>query len=242
MRKVLLYVVVAALVLGLTGSVASAEKELVVKQLESVEATPLNMVPLGVLEACQVGNLNAAAYAITNFIVPPEDYKFAFDPLATCTVCPIGFRVTTVHAYLQTAGACTIVMSVDVEEAEYSTPNCTSPGQVWCASDLYNVNIPQAGLWDIALPISCDCLTMERMYLLGIHIESATCTPALITDAGPAVLCTNWNNYGAGWYDLLTAFPTWPGNLKFFADAECCTPPVPVEGESWGAIKKLYDN
>jgi hypothetical protein len=70
-----------------------------------------------------------------------------------------------------------------------------------------------------------------------------TCTSAniaLITDAGPAVLCTNWNNYGSGWYDLLAAFPTWPGQLKFFADADCCSPPTPVDDSTWGRLKSLY--
>ena len=31
-------------------------------------------------------------------------------------------------------------------------------------------------------------------------------------------------------------------DLKIFADAECCSPPVPAEGKSWGAIKELYEN
>ena len=242
MRQVLWCVVAAALVLCVSGSVATAGKELVIKQLEAVEATPLDFGPVGSMQSCQVGNLNGAPYwLINNFVLPPEDYKLTFDPLATCTICPMGFRVLKVHALLQTAGACTIVLSADVEEAVYPTPGCPSPGPVWCASPLYQFNIPQAGLWNVGIPISCDCLAMGRKYLLSVHVESATCTPSLVTDAGPAVLCANWNNYGTGWYDLFAAFPTWPGQLKFFADAECCSPPVPVEGKSWGAIKELYE-
>lgn len=239
MRHALWSVLCIALVLSLSGTIATAEKEVVVEPVTAVEVTPFDFLS-GTMFDCQVGNLNPAAWAISNFIVPPEDYKLTFNPLATCTVCPLGFRVLTVRAFLQTAGACTIVMGVDVEEAVYPTPNCPSPGPVMCASPLYTVNIPQAGLWNIGLPISCDCLTPNRMYLLSVHLESATCTPALITDAGPALLCYNWNNYGTGWYDLVGAFPDWPGQLKFFAEAECCSPPVPVEGKSWGAIKELY--
>jgi hypothetical protein len=234
--------VAAVLVVGLAGSAATAGKELVVRELETIEATPVDLGVFGALQNCQVGNLNPAAWAISNFLLPPEDYKLAFDPMATCTVCPMGFQVTTVRIYLQTAGACTIVMSVDVEEAVYPTPGCTAPGPVWCASPLYQVNIPQAGLWNIGIPITCDCLVMNLKYLLSVHFESATCTPALITDAGPAVLCTNWNNYGTGWYDLLGAFPTWPGQLKILADVDCCSPPVPAEGKNWGAIKELYED
>lgn len=242
MRHFLWCMVAAALVLVLSIGVAAAGKEPVIKQLEAVEATPLDLGTYGAMQSCQVGNLNPAAWAISNFLFPPEAYKFTFDPMATCTVCPMGFRVLKPRIFLQTAGACTIVLSVDVEEAVYPTPGCPSPGPVWCESPLYQVSIPNAGLWNIGIPISCDCLAMDRMYLLSVHFESATCTPSLITDAGPAVLCTNWNNYGTGWYDLVGAFPTWPGQLKMLADAECCSPPVPVEGKSWGAIKELYEN
>ncbi len=244
MRHLLWCMVAAVLVLGLTVAVATAGKEPVIQQIEAVEATPLVLETSGAVPCCQVGNLNPAAWLINNFLMPPEDYKLTFDPKATCTVCPVGFSVLKVHALLQVAGACTIVMSVDVEEAVYPTPGCPSPGPVSCQSVLYQVNLPQAGLYNIGIPISCGCLTMDRMYLLSVHFESVSCTPvpALTTDAGPAMLCFNWNNYGTGWVDLFAAFPTWPGQLNFFADAECCTPPVPVKEKSWGAIKDLYED
>jgi hypothetical protein len=113
------------------------------------------------------------------------------------------------------------LLSVDVEEAVYPEPDCTAPGPVWCASQLYKVNIPQAGLWNIGIPVECVCLAMDRMYLLSVHFESVSCSPvpALVTDAGPAMLCFNWKSYGAGWYDLFAAFPTWPGQLKILAGA-----------------------
>jgi hypothetical protein len=241
MRHVLLSLVVVALALGSLGVAAAAEREVTVTPVEFTIPTPLTFGPTGVPFTCQVGNLNPSAWAINSFVVPPEDYKLAFDPLATCTVCQLGFRVTSIHAFLQSRAACTIVMSVDVEEAVYQGANCPAPGTVLCSGALYQVNLPAAGLWNINLPVTCDCLTPGREYLLGVHFESATCNPDLITDAGPAVACHNWNNYGNGWYDLVGAFPTWPGQIKFFADTDCCTPPVPAEQKSWGAVKELYD-
>jgi hypothetical protein len=242
MRQLLWCLVAAVLVLGSAASVATAGREPVVRELVTLEATPVELGTFGALADCQVGNVNPAAWAINDFLFPPEAYKLTFDPTATCTVCPMGFNVTTVRVFLQTAGACQVVLSADVEEAVYQTPNCPSPGPVVCASPLYAVNLPSAGLWNVGVPITCDCLPPGQKYLLSVHFESATCTPALITDAGPALACTNWNNYGTGWYDLLGAFPTWPGQLKIFADAECCSPPVPAEGKNWGAIKELYED
>ncbi len=240
MRRLL--VSVCVLICVLSAAASYAEKELVVKDLPTITPTPIILGPSGLMQACQVGNLNPPAWAISNFIFPPEEYKLVFDPRATCSVCPIGFLVNTVHVALQTAGACTIVMEVNVEEASYPVgADCPVPGPVLCSSGLYTVNLPGAGLYDIGLPIQCSCYTMDRIYLLSFYIESSTCAPDLIVDAGPATLCTNWNNYGSGWYDLVAQFPTWPGQLLFWADAECCTPPVPVDEKTWGAIKALYE-
>jgi hypothetical protein len=244
MRHFLSILVTSALVAGLAAT-AFAEKQLDLRPIEALEATPIDvgMGPLSFEQTCQVGNLNPAAWVINNFLSPPEAYKLAFDPLATCSVCPVGFMANKVHVYLQTRAACSVVLAVDVEEAVYPTPGCTAPGPVMCSSVLYQVNLPAAGMWNIGIPIACPCLTMFKNYLLSVHFESMTCSAAnigLVTDAGPAGLCLNWNDYGTGWYDLVAAFPTWPGQLKFFADAECCTPPVPVEGKTWGAIKDIY--
>jgi len=241
MRHFLLGVIVVAFAMGWLGAAVAADREVTVTPLEYTVPMPLTFGPTGGAVNCQVGNLNPAAWAISNFVSAPEDYKLAFDPMTTCTVCPVGFKVTKVHAYLQFAAACQVVLSVDVEDAVYQGPDCPAPGPVVCASPLYTVTIPAAGMYDIAIPITCDCVPIGRDYLLSVHFESHTRVPALITDAGPAVLCLNWNDYGTGWYDIFAAFPTWPGQLKFFADAECCTPPVPADEKTWGAVKDLYE-
>jgi hypothetical protein len=247
MRRLLIGVLVVGVVSVLALGNALAERVVDPQPIDRATVTEINLGPTGFSEVCQVGNLNAPAFALSNFIVAPEEYKLTFDPKETCSVCPIGFLVNTVHFLIQTQEAMTIFCAVNVEEAEYpNSPDCPEPGELLCMSGTFQVDIPGGGLWDIGLPIACECYTMERKYLLSVHFEdiaSATGTvPDLITDAGPAALCTNWNNYGAGWYDLVDAFPTWPGDLIFFADAECCTPPVPVEDKTWGAIKDLYDN
>ncbi len=247
MRRLLLGFLFVGVVSMLAFAPALAERVVDPQPIDRATVTEINLGPAGYSEACQVGNLNSPAFALGDFAAAPEEYKLVFDPKATCSVCPIGFLVNTVHFLVQTSEAMDMVCAVNVEEAIFPTsPDCPEPGQVLCQSGFFTVNLPGAGLWDIALPIACECYTMERIYLLSVHFDSFTsatgAVPDLITDAGPATLCTNWNNYGAGWYDLVSAFPTWPGQLIFFADAECCTPPVPVEGKTWGAIKDLYDN
>lgn len=244
MRRLLLGLLFVCMVSTLAFAPALADRVVDPQPVDRATVTEINFGPTGYAQACQVGNLNPPAYALSNFAAAPEEYKLVFDPKTTCSVCPIGFLVNTVHFVVQTSMAMDIVCAVNVEEAVFpGGPDCPEPGQLLCQSGLFTVNLPGAGLWDIGLPIACECYTMERTYLLSVHFEEFIGgTPDLITDAGPATLCTNWNNYGTGWYDLVAQFPTWPGQLVFFADAECCTPPVPVEGKTWGAIKDLYDN
>jgi hypothetical protein len=245
MSRLLIITLSVVLAISLSVAAFADDRTVVVTPVKSTTATTITLGPAGPAQDCQVGNLNAPAIAIGGFIAAPESYKLAFDPGATCSTCPVGMNVTTIHIFLQTAAACDLVMGVDLEEAIYpDDPTCPNPGPVVCTSPLFNVGLPGAGLYDIALPIDCACVPVDRMYLLGVNIQSVSCAvvPDLVTDAGPATACTNWNDYGTGWYDLLAQFPTWPGNLIMFADVDCCTPPVPVEESTWGAIKALYED
>ncbi|MBI4720662.1 MAG: hypothetical protein HY770_05490 [Chitinivibrionia bacterium] len=192
---------------------------------------------------CQFGNLNPATFAVGAFMLPPEEYQLVFLPLSTCSSCEVGFGVTTIHVVLQSGAACTITMSVGIGEASYpNDPGCPEPGIEWCTSTPTLVTLPAAGLHDISIPLYCPCLAIDREYLIKLSIESASCggdVPDLVMDASPH-LCTNWNNYGSGPYDLVDQYPTWPGDLLFYAEGICCSPSVPTEHETWGAIKSLY--
>jgi hypothetical protein len=225
---------------------ALAQRQVTVKPLTDTNAQLFNMGggPGSSTQPCITGNLNAAAFAIVGFAAPPEDYAYVFNPLVGCSSCAIGFRVNTIHIMLRTAQACDIVMAVDVENVSDLDPACPgrSPGLEKCNSGLFSVSLPAGGLWDVALPIQCDCFLIDQLYLLSFEYVSSSCLPEpdLITDGLPTV-CTSWNNFGAGWLDLVTTFG-FPGNLLFYADADCCDFPIPVDPKSWGAIKALYED
>jgi hypothetical protein len=243
MRKLLLCTLAAVFVLGIAGTAAIAGKDFVAKPLQTIEATPMLVGPVTPNAACQVGNTNPPYWAISNSLIQTEAYKLVFDP-ATCYACQAGLRVTRVHMLLQVSEPTTLFMSADVEEAVYPQPWCPAPGPEWCVSSNYTVDLPGAGLWDIGLPIFCDCLPPIGQYLLGIHFGGYTsasgAVPDLITDWAPIYLCAAYNNYGLGWRDM--AYYGWPGSLCMYADVECCSGPVPVEKHSWGEVKALYKN
>lgn len=199
----------------------------------------------GIGDPCLAGNLNPAAYAIAGWLLPAA-LKHAFDPATTgdcaaiCTVQPAsGIDINAIHLYVQVEAACVLELRVDVEEVTYPTgPDCPEPGAVVCGSPTHRVYLPQAGGWVVNIPIECACLTFGKTYTLGAFVYSATCGFALGIDNTPTN-CTNWFDWGSGWKDLV-AEHNFPGNLRFWADATCCQPPVPVESRTWGSIKSLY--
>ena len=252
MRNLLSIILLVVLVPAFIVSAATAQRQPAVEPVGTIVPTPINLGTFEGQASCQVGNLNAGAWIIYSFLTPTEDYKLLFDPMLTCAACPIGLKVTKIYLYLYTKAKCTVVLSVDVERAILQSPDCYAPGPVLCQTGLYSSALPSAGGWILGIPVNVTdctacpgfgCLPMGPKYFLSVHFQSMTCTNAnigFVTDAGPAALCTNWNNDGTGWYDLLGAFPDWPGQLKFFADADCCNPPTSVDGSTWGRIKVLY--
>jgi len=192
---------------------------------------------------CQVGNLNPPAFAVSGWLAPPDWYALIFDPAATCLDCDVGIRITTVHAMLQTSAACDLVVKVSLMGVD-SPPgaNCPAPLQVLCGHFEWDVSLPSDGLWDIALPLDCMCADPDYLYALKVKITSASCEdgamPNLVTDEFPSA-CTSYNMIDGVWTDLVTTYG-FPGNLSFWADAECCWSPVSTEQNSWGEIKSIY--
>jgi hypothetical protein len=230
---------------------AHAERTVTIKPIDS--SIPVRITQFDrTAPSCVVGNTNPAYWAIGDFLLPPESYKLSFNPLSgNCPAsCPPpnwwGFKVTKIHIILMVAEPCTLTMAVDIEEAAYSGGlDCPEPSVPACGTNLLQVALTSAGAWDIGLPVDCECLGLHRKYLIGFYVESYSnaggSVPSLAADAGPTATCANYNNYGTGWFDLKSTYPSWPGNLIFFAEADCCELPVPTEEKSWGHIKKLYE-
>ena len=96
-------------------------------------------------------------------------------------------------------------------------------------------------LYDIALPIDCNCMCADETFLLTVWFESTECTAALVdlTTDDYASACTSWNYYENVWTDLVTGYG-FPGNLILSADAVCCGGASATEEATWGTIKESY--
>lgn len=197
-----------------------------------------------------VGNLNPPAQAIGGWLVGDEVYKYLFNPSEQLPNCPVGFNLLSVHMLLQFSDDPSEVypqefsLYGDLETAVYDDAlGCYVPGPEECAGPLVTITIDQPGLYDIEVPMDCPCAFIYGsdgtafMYMLSMHFVGPV-SAAIITDDIP-VGCTSWNNWGQGWFDLVTDIG-FPGELSMYGDVNCCSDPVAVEEKSWGDIKSLF--
>ena len=239
MRAVLTTIVVLA---ALSCTAAFATKKIVVKPIDPM--TTIETMSLGgssaMGEPCQTGNMNTPSLVVSELVYATEEYRVVFDPKTGCDNCQIGFAVSAVRVIFKIDSPCSISLSVNLSVIDDSDPACIVPGATLCESSNFSTSLPMAGFWDIAVPISCTCVRIDRPYVLGIKITSSGCLPApgLVIDTLPTT-CTSWYNDGGGWTDLV-ATAGLPGNFMIYANANCCSSPVATESKSWGAIKDLY--
>lgn len=245
-RQRLLLLVMVGL-LGLSSAALAGKPE--VLTAVKIDQVPVVSQTLGgaAVTECYLGNTNDPAWFIRGWLTGNEAYKFLFHPRLTNSCgCPYGFRITKVHFYLYFEAAdiaCTVPLWADLENALWDPAlQCWVPGPEDCVSPVYNVRVPSEGLYDIGLPIPCDCAFMDYWYLISVHIgplDMCSSLPKIVVDAGPVLPCYNWNDWGEGWVDLST-ISGWVWNVAMYAEAECCENPVPEEGTSWGQVKQLY--
>ncbi len=221
---------------------AFAARDVVVTRVGDV--VPAVAGPAGVTTVdCEVGNANPAFWAITDWVWGAESYAFVFNPATQGCGCGAGFEVQTVHFLLQFAAddvPATFDASAGMEEAVWdATLGCWLPGPQVCLSNAYTVTINDPGIYDIALPVTCDCAFMDYEYTVSFNLltEFTDGRPDAITDDIP-LACTSWNDYGAGWEDL-NSFG-FPGGIKVWADVACCGQPVDTEKGTWGGVKSLF--
>jgi hypothetical protein len=194
----------------------------------------------------QVGNVNAPAFAISSWFTGQESYAAVFDPSAQLG-CDNGFQVQMVHQIMQfteTQVPVTFDVYAGLGSAVWDpTVGCFVPGPLECRGATFTVTIDAAGLYDIAIPLDCDCAFMYdptgAPYIYYVSMTYPTLFSANVVSDGVPANCFTYNDYGTGWVDLGPIFTT-GGNVNVFGEAVCCDTPVATEGRTWGNIKSLF--
>ncbi len=242
MKKLIVLALAGLLLVG----AATAKDTYQARRLTDDEIASLQPVAR---QDCMLGNLNPAAWALTGWATGFEAYKLLFNPSDQCPNCPMGFLIENVHMLLQFPVEGTILypyvftVYVDLEDAFWwDDIGCWWPGVEDCVSDPIQITIDAPGLYDISVPLPCECAYfrdatgMPYWYLISFHFVDEM-LGTIITDDFPTA-CTSFNDWGSGWVDLLEY--GFPGNLIMWADAVCCEDPIDAEAKSLGEIKNLF--
>ncbi len=237
--KKLTTLTVIALCLVLVAGTAMAAKTITAKRIGDAVVTGTNATPKG---DCVVGNLGAAAWALSGWMTGDEGYKYYFNAAAQ-NCCAVGFEMEAVHMLLQFSDPLTLPQTFtvygDLEEAVWDPAlGCWVPGPELCVGEAYTITISDPGLYDISVPLVCECAGSEWDYFLSVHFVGAVDASIIVDDTPTARL--DWHNWGTGRVDLADYGLDAYGDLVMWADVFCCSPPVSTEDSTWGEIRNLF--
>lgn len=232
-------IMIAVALITVLGALAAAAGPVATPIRPPATVQPLD--PQRTTPTCLVGNDGSPAWSV-DFVTPPQKFALIFDPREnTCGACPLGFRVLNIHLVLETEGPCEYTMETILMTVTGVAGQCYEPAAAYCGSQDFVVGIPDAGLWDVGLPVVCACADSDYPFALKVKFSSGCAeggVPSLVTDGVPTA-CRNYVLGADGWEDLVQVHQ-FPGNLLFWADADCCGNPVGNETDSWGGIKAIY--
>lgn len=192
---------------------------LVTQKLENYSVAPR----FSSAEICTVRHDADAYWAISHWITGEELYKSYQDPALSC-IGPYPFTVQYIYMVLIFETPCTLYISVDVETADLTDPNCPFPGELVSISSTYSVAIPSSGMYQIEVPLDSAAIVNEP-YFVGFYFANAVDSAwgaSLVTDSIPTP-CVAYNIWDTtiGYVDLdstgFPSFPQFPGRLLLYS-------------------------
>lgn len=208
-----------------------------------VEESPVVTIaepgPESATSVCRLGSFyNANTAGFYNLNAGVDSYAVLIDATA-CPACDRGFAFTRVWTLLRLNAGAAFRISASVADVIDSGDGCAKPGPVQATSNPGSVfGIAATGGYLVYLNWAGPCLDPSRPYFLILSF-----TDAVGDVAGPYVdnngvtACRSFRDAGAGWIDLATSFN---GDPFVWAETDCCSTPVGLEGANWGSLKSSY--
>jgi hypothetical protein len=189
---------------------------------------------------CRLGVPGEPAY-IVSYAIPPEDQYYTLLEPSECECGAGGVLATTAHVVLDFTDTFSNPVRVGIVAADLSNPSCPVPipGQYLCPPVEYALAGPDAGIYDVSLPLFPGCCFTGPAFLEFTFVdwnEWWSLPPNLVL-TGECDPCTSYNYYPGAHYDLCSF--GFEGNPIMYVDAACCGV-VPVRSDSWGRLKTLY--
>lgn len=155
--------------------------------------------------------------------------------------CAEGVTVTTIHMLVALDEFANLDVAAAVLDAQTDGAGCLSPGVEIAVSAAYTFNaIPELGYYDIAIPITSPCATVGDAQFIALYFLNDNDGQFLgIPISDPPNACFGYNDYGAGYEDLVADYG-FAGDILIWADMECCADPVSTESSTFGNVKSLF--
>lgn len=171
-------------------------------------------------DTCIVRHDAGFYWRINGWVIGNELYKSYLNPEASCPL-PYPFTVYEINMPMIFDATTPLIVSVDVEAADFTDPNCPAPGELLAISSQYQFTVPGAGVYDIWIPLDSP-VTVNEPFFVGFFIGNTFASgvnPAIITDSVPTV-CTSYNIWDTtiGYVDLGNNHDyNFPGRLVLYA-------------------------
>lgn len=193
--------------------------------------------------ACVAGNNNTGAILgyYDSWFLGFENYAIPINAADSGCNCAEGVTVTTIHMLLALDEFANLDVAAAVLDANTDGAGCLSPGAEIAVSAAYTfTGIPSLGYYDIAIPITAPCATVGDAQFIAVYFLNDNDSQFFgipITD--PPNVCVNYNDWGAGYVDVVDGYG-FAGDMLIWADMECCAEPVSTESSTFGNVKSLF--
>jgi hypothetical protein len=205
---------------------------------DSFQTVPLDVVAPGGRVACVYGNQTAES-GYEGWWNGAESYARLISPQSEPCDCDIGFTIRSVNTTLGLDQTANLQVMARLLSAQWNG-GCWLPGEPLAFSPVHVIDyVDLFGYYQITIPCDFPCATMTEPYFITVDFIGGSADRVNIVGGGGAQPCTSYNNWGAGWYDLIADIGFFD-ELTMWAVTECCWQPIGTDGSSWGAVKSLY--
>ena len=210
-----------ALILVVSMASAAPSKSGAIKKIGGASAKTLRVASaLSAVDTCIVRHDVGLYWQINGWVFGNELYKSYLDPSQSCNL-PYPFKIYEINMPMTFDSASPLVVSVDVELADFTNPSCPVPGALLAISAQYQFNVPGPGLYDVWVPLDSP-ITVNGPFFAGFFIGNTftvAANPGIVTDTIPTP-CVSYNIWDTtiGYVDLVNnAYFNFPGRLALYA-------------------------
>lgn len=206
---------------------------------EPPRVAPLAEQPAMDRSICQVGNPSAST-TYSGWWTGYEGYARRIDAGSGVCGCGVGVSVRSVHMRLLVPAGASLFVQARLLEADASTGDCMVPGRdlAWSGPIVVTGGATPT-LRDIEVPCDFVCAEVGAEYFIVVDFANGGASGLQLIGGGTATDCVTYNDWGAGWVDLVGEMGFFD-DLSIWADLDCCYETVGAADQSWGAVKAGY--